>query len=270
MILLTVAPLLWAANLLADALAVQADPEEGATLRPRPPARDEDDMSLGFTSQSGPETWEEDAPDVPIGADSTVGGEAEVSMPLSRLRDSDEGATLRRGLGLQVGSFVRHLGAPTPRQPAAAGPDGWPEGVASQSEQSEGGGAVVSIRLSRAVGDGLGLGPQLGARAQKEGAPGREHDEASGEAEVSMPMSERDAVGPGRALAPGPGTSARVSLEGRLESVPLWYADVLEAASEHHGHFFRLVFLVNVLLASAFYCQPSRGRRGRSKLPTTL
>merc|ERR1719413_247241 len=67
-----------------------------------------------------------------------------VSMP----RDPEEGRGLRRGLGLQVGSFVWHGGVSKPRNPAAdsvlqkgpdpqTGPDAWQED-AEEEEEAEG------------------------------------------------------------------------------------------------------------------------------------
>ncbi|CAK0862327.1 unnamed protein product [Prorocentrum cordatum] len=136
---------------------------------------------------------------------------------VSRPRDPEEGGGLRRGLGLQVGSFVWTAGV-SPRPPAAelarrkgpgpeASPAAWQQ-TAEGDEQEEAGGEVVTIQLSPAVGEGpaLGLGPQLGAKVSPEGqaeagaaSGGAQEAEDAGEAAVSMPMSEQDpapAVGP--------------------------------------------------------------------------
>mmetsp|Transcript_85551 Transcript_85551/g.223195 ORF Transcript_85551/g.223195 Transcript_85551/m.223195 type:complete len:228 (+) Transcript_85551:105-788(+) len=198
---------------------------------------------------------------------------------VSRPRDPEEGGGLRRGLGLQVGSFVWTAGV-SPRPPAAelarrkgpgpeASPAAWQQ-TAEGDEQEEAGGEVVTIQLSPAVGEGpaLGLGPQLGAKVSPEGqaeagaaSGGAQEAEDAGEAAVSMPMSEQDVIGRGRTLALGPQMSARVSPGAKIEAVPVWYAYVLESVSQSNGRFFQLCLLVNVfLLVTAFYCNPIKRR----------
>lgn len=214
---------------------------------------------------------------------------------VSRPRDPEEGGGLRKGLGLQVGSFVWQEGVSRPNDPrrtkqeiveAEEDPDALNGVVADDDEASgetafvplpapaaeEEDGGAVTIRLSPAVGEGLGLGlgPQLGSELWPEGHPGREDGAVGGEAEdgedggeteVSMPMSEQDVVGKGRTLALGPQMSARVSRGAKMESVPVWYAYLLESVGQSNGRFFQLCLLVNViLLVTAFYCNPIKRR----------
>lgn len=204
-----------------------------------------------------------------------AGADQEVSRP----RDPDADGSPRKGLGLQMSSFVWHEGdVSKPQGDQSADQSLW-RGLGPQisshvwQENAAGaqdGGGEVSISLQPTFGEGLGLGPQIGSRtrgAEETDESGREDGTAGIGAEVSMPLSEQDIVEMGRTVPLGPQLSTRVAPGGR-EFYTIWYAYTAEFLTQPNGRFFQLCLLVNVLvLAVAFYCgTPSRNGKDKQRL----